>query len=402
MPTAQPRNSFLRSAYNIATTPFVKRMANIGSRKLLESLSKKRKAAASMHAYGASIAKRRKKTKVTQRSGGDAEHTATIRKRGKVKVRGRKNVTVSKAFKAKVSKALEVKKVKGSFKTINPAGISLALGGQQIRSDVFPMASGKLFSAEQIVHAASRLWNGKAANTAPGIADAGNISPLDVVIDVLSQKWTVNMKNNSNRQIEVKMFKCQPRANLNVNNPAGLWNSGFLKMASNGNLIGTPTPSITTLGVEPNLSPEFRASYKLETDIIRFEPGQIRQLVINGPRMVYDLSTFYEDGTYQAYQKQDIMIMICITLDLVNDAAGANVARAGCPITDGLFCMEWIQEVVLAMPETIGWVSTGSAPAAGNVLNANREHRYVIDQYEITNMGSFQRTDVDQPMTQNL
>jgi len=399
MPTASGSRGIFRSALNIARNPVVQGLANTASKQILQDMGKKRKLSQLTREASLSVARQRQRKKTGVKSGADAKHTAKVRKRGKIAVRGRAKVKVSKTFAAKVSKALEVKKVRGYFKTINPAGIGLTGTDVQMRSDIYPNVSGKLFSAEQVLHAASRLWNGKAAKSNPLYNDANNLSPADSIIDVISQKWTCHMKNNTDRQIFVKVYKCQPKSLSNNGNPQALWDSGLQAMLTNGQMIGTPAVTINTNELTPAISPEFRANYKTECLTFRFEAGQENSFVIQGPKMVYDMAKFYDNGTFMLYQKQDVLLVIVTMNDLVNDAAGVVVGRPGQLITDGLLCMEWIQEVVIAMPETIGWVSSGAAPAAGNVLNVNREPRYCIDQFESTTMTGIHRVDVDQPMT---
>ena len=119
------------------------------------------------------------------------------------------------------------------------------------------------------LHAASRLWNGKAANATPTILDGGVLDNKTSVINVRKQWVTMRFKNNSNRTIRAKHFLCtQSQQSLFTPNQA--WYLGINDMISNSCLIGTPTVTQNHLFTHPKTVDQFNQYFSSsETDYTR-------------------------------------------------------------------------------------------------------------------------------------
>ena len=94
-----------------------------------------------------------------------------IVKKGNRRLKGTKHVKVSKLFKAKVKECSSANHVYGYFQANFKARILNQPDTNKTYIDDLAMCprslDGSLFSFANVLHAASRLWNGKAANATP-------------------------------------------------------------------------------------------------------------------------------------------------------------------------------------------------------------------------------------------
>nr|QJI53709.1 MAG: capsid protein [Cressdnaviricota sp.] len=248
-------------------------------------------------------------------------HNATV-KRGKkrIKVRGRKKVKVSPRLKASIMQVTNNNKVRGYYQDnridiLDPG----QLGGQN-SVEQFPRRgnpfAGFLFHYDLVLHAASRLWNNKASNTAPLVTDLGNFDPTSTVIEVTKQWWTFRMRNNSSRRVTYRIYKCQKKNSALLPRAIDAWSQGLTQMVNDGQLImANPNPSAMHTG--PTLSNQFRQAWKAEETKVVLDPGEYHEFSVSGPAMTYRGQDFYEAATYKTVQRQDIQIIVSSNVDMV-------------------------------------------------------------------------------------
>lgn len=328
-------------------------------------------------------------------------------KKTKMKVKKKPKVKVTRAFRAKVEKSIAPHQIAG-YHQVNylESVLPNQINGQTVRS--FPKhglaSGGYLFPAELILHAASRLWNTKLAVVAPGIGDALNFDATTSKIDVTRQWWTFRLKNNGNRTVQMKIFKCQPKNMQASSNAIDSWNNGLVDMfntgtlrRTNSNLTADEQVSSSQLFVEPSISDAFRNAFTSEKIEITLEPGQKTSFNVQGPAMLYDFSKFRYNAQYQPVQKQDIHLIWCMNYDIVwNEGLAGNGDVYGrgtsVDISDAII-VESTYHCALKMPET----ALQAPVVAGVAVTAvGRKRRMVIDDFTLSGeqpQGNVVRTD---------
>lgn len=328
-------------------------------------------------------------------------------KKSRMKVKKLPKVKVTRAFRAKVEKSIAPKTISG-YHQVNYLESVLPnfVNGQTIRS--FPKhglpSAGYLFPAELVLHAASRLWNQKLASIAPTIVEANNFNNTTSEIDVTRQWWTFRLKNNGNRTMQIRVWKCQPKSMQASANAIDNWNNGLADMFSTGTLrrtnnLGTADEQVTSnqMFVEPTLSDAFRNAFTSEKMEITLEPGQKYNFNVQGPAMQYKFANFRYNNQYQPVQKQDIHLIWAINYDIVwnqgvagnGDVYGRGVST---DISDHLI-VESTYHIALKMPETalVAPVTAGVAVTA-----EGRKKRIVIDDFTLSGeqpLGPVERSD---------
>lgn len=320
--------------------------------------------------------------------------------------RGRKKIKVSPKLKAAIKQTVDNNKVRGYFQDnridiLDPG----QLGGQQ-SVEQFPLRgsshAGYLFNYDRILHAASRLWNAKAANNNPDVTDANNFDPTNTVIECVKQWWTFRMRNNSSRTATYRIYKCQKKNSSLTNNAITAWSGGLTQMAADGQLL-TPA-NINIMHTGPTLSNQFRTAWKAEEMKIILDPGEWYEFSVSGPCMTYRGQDFYNANVYQPVQKQDIQIIVSSNVDLVGSHTAGVVNNAGyapdfvAETSQERTYIEGTYHAQLAMPEKVGGVTT----AVGTIFqNTNRIRRTVIDEFQPVTFGTaIHRRDEENPVVE--
>jgi len=334
------------------------------------------------------------------------------RTKRKIKNKGRRLVHVSSQLRQKIGRVIDSKAIHGYYQdnrieTIDPGALA---GKQQV--DRFPNTAaaskgGLLFNYDRVLHAASRLWNGKAPNASgPDIADVNNFRPEDTIIDVNKQWWTFRLRNNSARTASIRVYTCQKKnSQVLLSDALGSWFNGIAQMVTTGELIGSPSVTVNSLHTGPTLSDQFRAGWKSECRKIQLEPGQEYNFNVEGPKMRYDGKKFYDTSTYTRNQIQDIQMFWAMNADLVGthaaDGTLNNFGHAPDPAVGGVqerVIVESTYHVSMSMPEKVGGVST----AAGSIFqNGNRVKRVVVDDGQAVTFGTnIHRRDEEDPQSE--
>lgn len=371
-----------------------------------------------------------------------------------------KEITVTKDFKDKVVKALADKTCSGSWDQISFDTIPISnipLNGQAVNGLGAAFTgdySNWAFDPEDILHAASVLWNNKSDSQGNriwtnsqnlGIAESagngGNVGISDLKLPGRSKygmnvKITVKrchevykMKNESQRTITLKIYLCEPRrvgvmgnqtysmplvdeapatsTDLNnIGSPAQVWDSELRKQKASGMNMSNSIPS--QLYNKPNLCPVFNKTYKTDETTVVLEPGQVYDYYINGPtNYTMNFSNFFQGaGTdailYNGVQKFMRYPLFTAYVDLVSDGttSGRYPTTAAGQGFQGI-AVERHMKMFLECPSTVGGGIT--LLSSSGIANGAVESNYKRDCYfktvytKTTAFGISKRFDVQDP-----
>lgn len=312
-----------------------------------------------------------------------------IKRKGNRKVKGTKKVKVSRTFRQKVKECGAAAKLQGYFQ----ANYACKMVGQATSNSTVvddgllspSTVNGSVFSYSNVLHAASRLWNQKAATSTPTSTDVNNFDARTTIIDVRKQWAVMRFKNNSLRTIRMKHILCTPKSAQSTFTPGQAWSQAISDMIGDLRLIGSPTVSKNTMFTGPKTFDQFSQFFSTSETDYTLEPGQSIEETIKGPSMVYDGGKFLANGAYVIHGKQDVYSLVVYYYDLVVATAPvtfvgyANQPGAIQP-TQGLLVSS-TYHVQMCMPEPTGWISNGTAPAAGAVANGLRLKKYCFDDF---------------------
>jgi hypothetical protein len=262
---------------------------------------------------------------------------------------------------------------------------------------------------------------------------------LQTTYKIKSSKISYCFKNNSSRSYEMKFYFCSPKRKLELeSDPLNVWQNGmindrqFSQAVSSLNPVGargfginiTPNPATpNTLYMTPNVSADYKNTWKHEYKMIRLEPGQCYNFVRNGPKNVSfqpnkwfnllkaktlntntDADITNLGGTQHFTWKPSFSesMFIVIVPELLVDPT-SNLASA-VRIMDGLgagedrlgIAVEKKVEYTWEMPDTVGFRRTmvntsGGVDSIKNPILNNRHRRY---WYNVYNRSAIAAVDV--------
>jgi len=306
-----------------------------------------------------------------------------------------------------------------------PLGIDPGLSPEVYRN-------GDAITRMGLLHAASRLFNGKGQDTFPGSIfgwqDTNNITNPNqfpnlafgnasaLKIDVLSSQCHIEIKNNSLQVYNLEMYVCKPkmkrRASFNYANRATCtatadWqdevaqlsnsvvrNVGFATadtLATYGQIANGPgdfTVQINSLGLSPESFSTWKSLWAFEKYVIRIEPGQVHKHTIYGDSCTVDFSKDYKDSQFQLLTKFERQVFFVAKPDLTSGALLTNgfvgrnavLAQTTASLQKPL-CFEVQTIYKFAMPEPTGFRQDFSEAGTFNKLLNNRVYRQAIDYY---------------------
>lgn len=369
-----------------------------------------------------------------------------------------KKVKVSAKFKAKVTKALAPKTVSGSWdqlsydmlRVINFPNNQQAVSGlgQTVANDYSDWA----FDPEDILHAASVLWNGKADSQSS--RSWANLSNLGVSLNVagtnpgdirqtaatgafqlnnkitLKKSWEIyKLKNVTQRTITMKIFLCAPKIQGSktrdgtflpsagntstspvttlpeIGNPGVVWSKELAKQTVS--YINVADTTVNQLYNEPNDCPGFNKIFKTDVTTIVLEPGQVYDYYINGPsNFTIDYNSLFVSGSsadspvYQGIQKWMRYPLFTAWLDLAADST--NCGRFSASSLQGAklgLAIERRFKYYIEMPESVGAnFSTGSVITSSAFIENNlRRDCYFRVTYGLAGATDAQTINVQNP-----
>jgi len=374
-----------------------------------------------------------------------------------------KKVKVTKVFKDKVTKALAGKTISGSWDQISYdiLNVSTFPNNQQFVGGLGELQSNDYsdwaFDPEDVLHAASVLWNNKADSQGSRIwNNSQNISysetgflpniqtdtrlfansrfQLNTKITIKRSYEIYKLKNNTQRTIIMKIFLCAPKvegfkqrdiaaqpgggdapvgsiSESHIGNPGQMWINELQKQVfSNINVADT---KVQTLYNTPKDCPGFNKVYKTDITTVVLEPGQIFDYYINGPsNFTIDYNTLFrgagavpEISYYHGIQKWMRYPLFTAYLDLVTDGAMTGHFAPSAAAGNRLgVCIERQMKYNLEMPESVGShqaFNTGTnANLVGIVENNMRRDCYFRKVYPMSGvLADTQSVNVQQPAT---
>lgn len=349
---------------------------------------------------------RRSTASIRRRTTGPSDpHGIRVTKgKTRVKLRGKKHVKVSPKLKAQVKQVINGNKVHGYYQDNRIDVIDPGANPGQQNVEQFPnrtnASAGYLFQYDRVLHAASRLWNGKAANFNPLVTDANNFTPNDSVIEVIKQWWTFRLRNNSSRKATYRIYKCQKRNQSQGTDALESWTQGLTQMGTDGQLISAP--SIFLMHTGPTLSNQFRVGWKAEEIKFSLDPGEYYTFNVTGPSMTYRGQDFYDAAVYKPVQKQDMQLICSMNVDMVGTHNGGVTGPSGYANNLGTEAqqertyVEGTYHCHLALPEKVGGTTTAFATL---FTNNNRVRRTAIDDNQTMNFAGnlVHRRDEENP-----
>lgn len=344
---------------------------------------------------------------------------ASKRKGNKVHREGVKpKVRVSKAFR---KKTLEVLKTKGPVGTMMEIHTNLYKPNDSQRVDRLGHLSQNIiqhFDPLYVNHVASCLFNRKQMTLNPQSTDNNLFTLQHTQIEVLKQSVTFRMKNNTVRNMTIRVFDVSPKGkqlkDVNGVDPVEMWFNGF---AAENQILGPPltlpgqvtgvninniTPN--TLYAHPKMCKGFKDNYTIDETIYQLEPGKecIHKLV--GKNGLYDYQKYKApsaSGNYSFINQQSFVKMTFIVFHL--DLIATTLASQGryTDIIDnspiGLI-VESTYFTKVKMPDQTGFVP--NQDAAGNQqLNQRKAYPYIIQNWAGEQQGGVVGIADEQPAT---
>lgn len=361
------RDLMLRGGSRILST-----VAKRGGKHLMNQITKKAKKANS------------KSTGGNETSRSDRAAKVINRRNPRVSIKPKKKVTISKNFKAKVTKALEPMKMRGRYQetSVYNQNFPLAYGNKQIYGRFAPNigSAGRhaLFSPLDILDNASVLFNNRAATQTKGTAsgfttDFGSDS-LDariVKVNVIYQKFHLTLRNNSKRTWIIQLYEASPKKAFNCIEDGDVvtqWENCMINEGSTDtdvtkkriNMLPT-TPS--TLYCTPKDSKFFMSKWNIEKHDIILDPGQVYDHVMIGPTGEYDFSKFWRQDSLASASEflnyQPKFTRECFYTARLDLIAGTNGdgGRWGIPAEDKAGLVhEMTKYTMLSVPDLAGGV----------------------------------------------
>jgi hypothetical protein len=289
---------------------------------------------------------------------------------------------------------------------------------------------GELFSANRVLDACSKLYNGKGDTEEPTFFDGANFTPRTFFCDVVYQKVKFWLKNNSNRTYTVRLYVCKAKK-TNASNTAGNANpleifsdltteyttgtiasyNGFTTNLVNANRMETEYKN------DPRFYPIWNEFWEAKTVDFVIEPGQTSTHTEYGPTGPMNMQDYLlPDTSYNTAHKGAVFTMWSVMQDPVqiadtNATGEATLGRVNyfTPPTvtgkiTGCLILESERTCKVKIPEK---TLQGFKSPANNVTDDEVKERNLVvspriyyEQYfpDITGTKTTQRIDEEQPL----
>lgn len=311
---------------------------------------------------------------------------------------------VSSKFRSSVKEALKEMSPTGylqerffhNYKPVDFVQATYDLGrghstGENATSAVGASAESQIFfDPVKILDAASVLYNGKTFNGNKNTTNAGQFDPRSLVVEVQKQWVRMEMKNNTARNLELKLFTWELKGNVEIDqNFTNEWANCLTADATSAdgklNLLGI---SQNVIGAHPAMCPSMKRNYKIEEKRVVLEPGKSFVHTVQGPTKVYDFSKFWVNNVFNNFQKGSKGCCLALALDVTaTSAGGANVCQRFTDITavdPFALLIETQYHTVLRMPDQAGFRLASATVGAQQALPRRRGKPYAIINYNQT------------------
>ena len=307
----------------------------------------------------------------TLAAGRTTRHVGRKRITKRVKSPKRKRIVkVSKSLRAKINTVLDGKYYKGVYNsvTFNSGFNEVSNQQKSTRLQQHANTATALFDWNQILDAASILWNGKPGAEGPLIGDSTNLPTLNTHVFVRECHAEIIIRNNSHRTYWVLAHKSVPKSETtNYSDPITHWVDCLAQEASEK--INVSSSILTQTYLRPTQCPSWNKYWKDEITEFCIEPGQSVVYNVPGPR---NFKKEYEKrlvGTnIPLVDKDAVYVWFTHWIDVepsVLSSVPTGAARWGdAKITDGhALCWEIKKRIKLAIPENVGFTATSTAGA---------------------------------------
>jgi len=307
-----------------------------------------------------------------------------------------KKVRITRSFKKKVDAALSKLSPSGyyqerfynKFKPVDCRQKVQDIGGGTYNGE-FGTTGSRLyfFDPIRVLDVASVLYNNKTPIANKGLSDTGNFDSTSFSVEVIKQWVEINIKNNSARNMEIKLWTWELKKPSLLADFGAEWGSALARDASptDGkiNQIGV---TADVIGVSPMLCPSMRERFKIEEKIILLEPGKYFKHTIQGPRKMYNFPSFQYNGSgTSSFLNSQAGIKGChmsITVDNTSTSViGPGISHRVTDIVDldgyGILT-ETIYNYVLRLPEQAGFKLASAVVGSQQPISSRRQTPYVI------------------------
>ncbi len=273
------------------------------------------------------------------------------------------------------------------------------------------------FTPLKFLDAASILWNNKeilrnygsqtgnftnSLTLATGVPITGNASAPDkkgVDLHVINSYVTWELKNNSQRCMNIEIYHCVPKVKFPSALPLETFDGAIAALEEDATTAGTllsnlPSNANDDLVQNPSLRPKtlepFSTVYKYEKVSITIAPGETFKHSIQGPKgLDINFSKLYEgedDMGGKMWNKSSLACMVSLKPDLVYATAGVGSADTDKGIgrfsarglTSGgnlkdMIGIEVKEVFKMAMPDDTGFVQQAISAGTTQTLNMKKK-----------------------------
>lgn len=324
-----------------------------------------------------------------------------MRRRKGIRNKKKKPVKVSSKFKKKVKKVLESVNPDGYFQETFYDQLPLYVT-EDNKQNVFNLsgltgqAADPVFSASRILDAASCLWNDKPMlRTGKQYNDSENFDNQKLKVKVKSSSLTYTIRNNTQRNVTMRIYECTPRSYQVQGDAIGVWNAAlnFQNSSSNQNAI-----SLNEIHTSPAMLPDFKRLFKTSFNEYVLAPGtEIRHVVVGPKDYDCNLQKFWNGSTFQPNSPFSKFVFAVYYVDLISETNGSltpanvfgryNSQDTGVDSPYGLI-VEGVTRFKMEMPDLTGFITP--APYVAGVVQelGQRQFSYAIKTYPLTQTGS--------------
>lgn len=257
-----------------------------------------------------------------------------------------------------------------------------------------PSGAFTYFHPAKIMDAASCMWNRKIPNDVSWLTQDGNIQTRantsngavgdtnrvsNVRFHIVNSYVEFELKNNSQRELQVRILGCAPKHKILNNYPLNTWIGAVAEDQSENGAIAGVDPN--TPALNPRDLPYFNGQYKTDITVIKIRPGETCKHSVQGPRnVVFDTSKYLVnnlDGE-QYNMKNTYSCIFQVLPDMQVDQSVLWPGRFHSVDTgDDLkvrmpLSIETHETFILKCPETAGFIERAVVAGSAQPLNLKR------------------------------
>lgn len=349
--------------------------------------------------------KKRSVYKITKRSRVSAGKIAVDNQAPKVRgssgrTKSKQSVRVTSEFRKKVKKAMEAAAIKGRYIEIDYDMMRFVNSDNQQATKLM----GESFTPQQVLDAASVLWNDKPFTMNKIFTNPKNFTYNTVKIHVEDSYRVYELRNNSRRTFVVKLFNCKSKIKDQQSSPVLTWGDS---LAVENNDIGANVrgANTTTLYNDPRFLNNWNNQWSANVTTVTLDPGQTYKYFVQGPKNhLYDFTKYVKDSVPQIFTnltKESRFNFAIYYPDVVStDLATAGRFTdpgPGTNISDGI-TFESKSVFKLRMPEQAGFVYPSTTGVGGEPQSMGlRRYSFAIYQRGQAQAGLVNRIDDENP-----